>query len=316
VNNKRLVPSIALVLSTLKMSAHILSALIAALTVCAWTIAGCAPAKTAPTVPGTTGTNTSAETPAPSTGLANPASVHCEAKGHTLEIRSDKDGNQYGVCVFADGTECNEWAFFRGECSPGTPPAATTTPAPPAATPVPSTATPAPSLEPGAECAPITVESGPEFKLWRKHVHETYGFTLLVPPGWAIEEITEPPHHTLRGHALILWSAEEPRARFQVAFRHQDEEQFIGRTGVGAGEIVDAGTVCFCGQEMGKRKLVFEGKDMTVLYGPGPEIERGDLAFTLYLDYRGGWEDKTALSKEIQAQVDQIIATFQLPDGS
>ena len=54
---------------------------------------------------------------------------------------------------------------------------------------------------------------------------------------------------------------------------------------------------------MRKRALVFEGKDMTVLYGSGRGIERGDMAFTLYLDYRGGWEDKTALSKEIQAEV-------------
>jgi len=298
-NNKRLTPSTTLVLS----------ALIVALTVSAWTIAGCAPTKTDPTAPGT---------PAPSAGLANPASVHCTDNGHTLEIRSDKEGNQYGVCVFADGTECEEWAYFRGECSPGVPTAAaaaTITPALLTATPVPPTSVPTPSPEPAAECAPITVDSGPEYKLWREQIHETYGFTLLVPPGWAIEEITEPPHHPLRDHAFVLWSAEEPTARFQVAFRRQDEEQFIGRTGVGAGEIVEAGRVCFVGQEVDKHKLVFEGKDMTVLYGPGGEIQRGDLAFTLYLDYRGGWEDKSALSKEIQAQVDQIIATFQLPDG-
>jgi putative hemolysin len=49
-------------------------------------------------------------------GRANPASVYCEEQGYTLEIRTDKDGGQYGVCVFPDGTECDEWAFFRGEC--------------------------------------------------------------------------------------------------------------------------------------------------------------------------------------------------------
>jgi heat shock protein HslJ len=52
-------------------------------------------------------------------GLANPASVYCEEQGGTLEIRSDTDGNQYGVCIFADGSECEEWAFFRGECQQG-----------------------------------------------------------------------------------------------------------------------------------------------------------------------------------------------------
>lgn len=52
-------------------------------------------------------------------GLPNPASVYCEEQGFTLEIRTDADGGQYGVCVFPDGDECEEWAFFRGECEPG-----------------------------------------------------------------------------------------------------------------------------------------------------------------------------------------------------
>jgi putative hemolysin len=52
-------------------------------------------------------------------GMANPASVYCEDQGYTLEIRSDAEGNEYGVCLFPDGSECEEWAFFRGECAPG-----------------------------------------------------------------------------------------------------------------------------------------------------------------------------------------------------
>lgn len=50
------------------------------------------------------------------TGLANPASVHCETLGGKLEIRSGKDG-QYGVCHLPDGRVCEEWALFRdGKC--------------------------------------------------------------------------------------------------------------------------------------------------------------------------------------------------------
>jgi putative hemolysin len=52
-------------------------------------------------------------------GLANPASVYCEDQGYTLEIRADESGGEYGVCIFPDGSECEEWAFFRGECAPG-----------------------------------------------------------------------------------------------------------------------------------------------------------------------------------------------------
>jgi len=51
-------------------------------------------------------------------GLPNPASVYCEEQGGTLEIREEA-GGQVGYCVFDDGSECEEWAYFRGECSPG-----------------------------------------------------------------------------------------------------------------------------------------------------------------------------------------------------
>src|SRR6185369_7846201 len=52
-----------------------------------------------------------------SAGLANPASVNCEKKGGKLEIRKGKNG-EYGVCKFPNGKECEEWALFRGKCSP------------------------------------------------------------------------------------------------------------------------------------------------------------------------------------------------------
>lgn len=45
--------------------------------------------------------------------VANPASVFCLEKGGSLEFRGDADGNVYGVCIFDDGTECDEWNFFR-----------------------------------------------------------------------------------------------------------------------------------------------------------------------------------------------------------
>ncbi len=56
-----------------------------------------------------------------SANLANPASVFCNDNGGKLEIRTAADGGQSGACIFPDGSECDEWAFFRGECQPGTP---------------------------------------------------------------------------------------------------------------------------------------------------------------------------------------------------
>lgn len=54
-------------------------------------------------------------------GVANPASVYCVEQGGTLDIRTDDSGAQTGYCVFADGTEVEEWAFYRGEAEPAPP---------------------------------------------------------------------------------------------------------------------------------------------------------------------------------------------------
>ena len=51
--------------------------------------------------------------------LANPASQNCVARGGTLQMERRPDGGQYGVCVFADNRQCEEWAMFRGECPVG-----------------------------------------------------------------------------------------------------------------------------------------------------------------------------------------------------
>jgi hypothetical protein len=48
--------------------------------------------------------------------MANPASVFCKEKGGNLEIKTDENGGQFGLCHFSDGTTCEEWALFRGEC--------------------------------------------------------------------------------------------------------------------------------------------------------------------------------------------------------
>jgi putative hemolysin len=58
----------------------------------------------------------STQTPQPN--MPNPASVHCEEQGNKLEIRTAADGSQSGVCIFPDGSECDEWAYFRVECGP------------------------------------------------------------------------------------------------------------------------------------------------------------------------------------------------------
>jgi putative hemolysin len=120
-------------------------------------VSGCTPASSTQPEPAGQPTQPAGpvQSPAPATpssNLANPASVNCEQKGNRLEIRTAADGSQVGICIFPDGSQCEEWAFLRGECGPGTLapvtanptealPASTDTPEPPANAAV--TATPA-----------------------------------------------------------------------------------------------------------------------------------------------------------------------------
>jgi putative hemolysin len=56
--------------------------------------------------------------PTDGAGLPNPAAVYCQEQGYKHEIRTAADGSQSGVCIFPNGRECDEWAYYRGECGP------------------------------------------------------------------------------------------------------------------------------------------------------------------------------------------------------
>ncbi len=51
--------------------------------------------------------------------MPNPASVHCVKKGGRVVIEKRGDGGEYGICLFEDNRQCEEWALFRGNCPVG-----------------------------------------------------------------------------------------------------------------------------------------------------------------------------------------------------
>jgi putative hemolysin len=75
-------------------------------------------ALTACTAPQTQATPEPAVTDMPQVNMPNPASVYCTQEGNKLEIRFTADGSQNGICIFPDGSACDEWAYYRGECGP------------------------------------------------------------------------------------------------------------------------------------------------------------------------------------------------------
>ncbi len=64
------------------------------------------------------GCNTAKEN-APTTAIANPASVRCVDDGYQL-IKQDSETSVTGqyICVNPENNkQCEPWAYFRGECS-------------------------------------------------------------------------------------------------------------------------------------------------------------------------------------------------------
>jgi hypothetical protein len=50
--------------------------------------------------------------------LANPSATFCQEHGGIYAITTASDGSQAGTCALPDGTVCDGWAYFRGECGP------------------------------------------------------------------------------------------------------------------------------------------------------------------------------------------------------
>ena len=96
---------------------HILTFILLTLFIMGFT--SCASPQSQPTpLDQTSGEPASVSTDIPQPNMPNPASAYCVEQGFKSEIHTAGDGSQTGYCIFPDGSECDEWAYFRGECGP------------------------------------------------------------------------------------------------------------------------------------------------------------------------------------------------------
>ncbi|VVC00278.1 Uncharacterised protein [uncultured archaeon] len=77
--------------------------------------AGCA-GTAQPPAPPANNSSQAANNVTNNTQIPNPASKFCVDAGYRNEIRGGPDG-QVGYCIFKNGRECEEWAFYRGQCT-------------------------------------------------------------------------------------------------------------------------------------------------------------------------------------------------------
>jgi len=61
----------------------------------------------------TTEENSAEESTGATIWMPNPAAVYCEEQGGTINIVKDAEWNESGMCKLADGTEVEEWEYYR-----------------------------------------------------------------------------------------------------------------------------------------------------------------------------------------------------------
>jgi hypothetical protein len=229
--------------------------------------------------------------------MPNPASVYCEEQGNRLEIRTAADGSQTGVCIFPDGSECDEWAYFRKECEPATQSGTSANP------------TAIPSAMP---IDPADYQQG-----WWTYKHPTYGFSIMLPEDWVVEEITtfDP---LMSGHSLSLHPNYDDKQNIRMAFHRVGEDVRLWPTGVGQGEFIEQGTLDITGQPARRLLLVCPGGDVTAIWYHGseeaqPNIMRGDMEFGFIYSIGSHCDPGLSIGGKTQRWGEMIIASLKVP---
>jgi putative hemolysin len=224
--------------------------------------------------------------------LPNPASVYCVDQGGILEIRKDESGNETGFCLFPDGSECEEWAFYRGECQPGSQVEANVSP----------TAIPTPMA--------INTE---DYQGWWTYTHSDFGFSLMLPEDWDVEEISE-NDPLLSGNLLNL---ETEGLNIRLTFRQMGEDVLLWPTGVGSGEFIEGGTLDIAGQPANRVYFVCPNGEINAIWYQGnegsPNILRNDLEFAFIFSLKDFYcEAGHSLSGKLQHVGEMIIASLKI----
>ena len=230
--------------------------------------------------------------------MPNPASAFCEQQGYRLEIRTAADGSQTGYCIFPDGTECDEWAYFRGVCGP-------------------ASQTSSPTEIPTA----VPIDPA-DYQGWWTYTHPIYNFSIMLPADWVVEDVTT--NDPSMNHALSLHSREiapdvvAGHENIRMTFRRLGEDVRIWPTGVGQGEFIQQGTLDIAGQPALRWLLVCPTGEVTSIWyhqaEDQPNIVRGDLEFGfIFSGSPSHCEPGYSLGGKVQYMGEMIIASLKVP---
>lgn len=211
--------------------------------------------------------------------MPDPAAQFCQARGYAYEIRTDSGGNQYGVCVFSPGDECESWAYYRGECAPQADP--TQPPAPPTELPVP------------------TETAAPEFKTYRD---DTFRIELQYPADWNIH-ISGLGEYSPQSNLVNL---SQGKWILSIHIKMIGDSTIFGG-GLGAGDIQPLDTITVLGSSVHGNALNYENKIKSIWYG----IKTPDLEiYAKLIDSSQGDYRAILISEEIAQDVKDILESM------
>lgn len=211
--------------------------------------------------------------------MPNPAAQFCEARGYAYDIRSDSEGNQYGVCVFSPGDECDGWAYYRGECGPGSTP--TQSPADPTLPPAP------------------TATALPELETYR---NDTFRIELKYPAVWDLQ-INSLGNYTPQS-TLLQFSRENWLLSIHVKLR---SDVTITGGGLGAGDTQKYDPIALFGSSIEGNALVYNGKIKSIWYG----IKTSDLEiFARLVDNEQVDYSAVEIGEELTLEVKGILESM------
>jgi putative hemolysin len=240
------------------------------------------------TTPPTQPTTVPVSTDTPQANMPNPATAYCVEQGFKSEIRTATDGSQSGYCIFPDGSECDEWAYFRGECGPTSSPIEIPTAMP---------------IDPN------------EYQGWWTYTHTEYSFSIMLPEDWVVDETTtfDP---LMSGHTLNLhpnYGTENVR----MTFRRVGEDIRLWPTGVGQGEFIQQGTLDIAGQPAQRLLLACPTGEITSIWyheaEGAPNITRGGMEFGFIYSAGEHCTPGLSLGGKIQHVGEMIIASLKVP---
>jgi hypothetical protein len=150
------------------------------------------------------------------------------------------------------------------------------------------------------------------------YVHPEYGFSLMVPGDWVVEDASS-GDSILNGHILTIKPGAAASPEYiRMTFREAGDSLLLWPTGVGQGEFVNEGTLSI-GDQVVQRILLIcpTGEVTSIYYHPSseqPNIAIGSMEFAfIYNASTNHCDAGYSLGGKLQNVGEMIIASLKFP---